>query len=316
MVLRNSTRVSYPHNRPGGRAWFARLDAPVRAALLMIGACAGFSVMMAVVRLVSPEVHPLEAAFFRNFLGVLFMLPWLLRTRGSRMRTGRPAMHVIRAVLGITAMFLLFSAVSLLPLAEVTALSFTAPLFATVGAAAVLHEKVGRRRWAATLIGLLGALVIIRPGAHTFSPESLVALASAAAIAAAQLSVKALSRTEDPTAMVMIMGLLMTPMSLVPALFVWTWPSAHALAWMMGMAASATLGQVALVRALATADASAVMPLDFSRLIFVSLLGWLMFGETPDGWTYAGAAIIVASTVYIGRREARAARQRRALPGA
>lgn len=298
------------HNRRrSGRAWFARLDAPIRAALLMIGACAGFSMMMAIVRLVSPEIHPIEAAFFRNFLGILCMLPWVVQTRGRSLRTGRPAMHVVRAVIGITAMLLLFTAVSLLPLAEVTALSFTAPLFATLGAAVILREKVGPRRWAATCVGLLGALVIIRPGAHTFTPAALTALASAAGIAAAQLSVKSLSRTEDPSAMVFIMVLLMTPLSLVPAIFVWTWPSPAVLAWLALMGVVATLGQIMLVRAMATADASAVMPFDFARLIFATLLGWLMFSELPDGWTLAGGAVIVATTVYITRHETRTARR-------
>lgn len=302
------------NGRGFGTAWFGNLEAPVRAALLMIGACAGFSAMMAIVRLVSPEIHPFEAAFFRNLFGVICMLPWLVTTRGRRLRTHRPAMHVLRAVLGMTAMLLLFTAVSLLPLAEVTALSFTAPLFATIGAALVLREAVGVRRWTATLIGLVGALIIIRPSADAFTPAALVALASAAGIAAAQLSVKSLSRTEHPSAIVLIMGLLMTPMTLVPALFVWTWPSWSALGWMALMGLVATIGQALLVRALATADASAVMPFDFSRLIFASVLGWLMFNEIPDGWTIVGGAVVVATTVYIARREAQLSRRSRRPP--
>lgn len=302
------------NNRRFGSGWFAALDAPLRAALLMIGACAGFSSMMAIVRLLAPEIHPFEAAFFRNLFGVLCMLPWLAVTRGGRLRTHRPAMHVVRAVLGMTAMLLLFTAVSLLPLAEVTALSFTAPLFATIGAAAILREKVGLRRWTATSIGLLGALIIIRPTAETVTPAALIALASAAGIAAAQLSVKSLSRTEHPSAIVLIMGLLMTPMSLIPAAFVWTWPSAGNYGWLALMGIVATIGQVMLVRAMATADASAVMPFDFSRLIFASMLGWLMFGELPDEWTIVGGAVIVATTVYIARREAQLARRSRRAP--
>jgi drug/metabolite transporter (DMT)-like permease len=200
----------------------------------------------------------------------------------------------------------------MLPLADVTALSFTAPLFATVGAALLLSEHVGARRWTATLVGFFGALVIIRPGAGTFTGASLVALASAVAIAAAQLSVKSLSRTEHPNAIVLIMGLLMTPMSLFPAAFVWTWPNWSTFLWLLLLGLVATIGQVFLVRAMQAADASAVMPFDFSRLIFASALGWLMFGERPDAWTWVGAAIIVAATVYIARREANLARQTRA----
>ncbi|HYN40058.1 MAG TPA: DMT family transporter, partial [Rhodospirillales bacterium] len=147
---------------------------------------------------------------------------------------------------------------------------------------------------------------------------ALIALASAAAIAAAQLSVKSLSRTENPNAIVLIMGLLMTPMSLVPAWFVWTWPGPVTLGWiaLMGLVGLvATAGQICLVRAMRAADASAVMPFDFSRLIFASILGWAMFDEWPDAWTWVGSAVIVTSTVYIARREAKRARRlRMAVP--
>jgi drug/metabolite transporter (DMT)-like permease len=306
--------MNNPRALVGYLSRFRRLETPMRAAILMIGACAGFAAMMAIVRKVSPEIHPFEAAFFRNIYGILFMLPWLIRTGGGSLRTGRPAMHLLRAVLGLGAMLLLFTAVSLMPLADVTALSFTAPLFATIGAALILGETVGARRWTATLIGFLGALVIIRPGEQTFTGASLLALASAAGIAAAQLSVKSLARTENPNAIVLIMGLLMTPMSLIPAVLVWTWPSAGAFCWMTAMGLVATIGQNLLVRAMATADASAVMPFDFSRLLFASALGWAMFGEAPDAWTWAGAAVIVTATVYIARREAVLARPRRVSP--
>jgi drug/metabolite transporter (DMT)-like permease len=292
--------------------WFVSLDSSLRGAVLMVGACAGFAAMMAIVRRVSPEIHPFEAAFFRNLLGTIFILPWIFQAGRDALRTGRPAMHVMRSVCGLAAMLLLFTALSMLPLADVTALSFTAPLFATIGAALLLSEHVGARRWTATLVGFFGALVIIRPGAGTFTGASLVALASAVAIAAAQLSVKSLSRTEHPNAIVLIMGLLMTPMSLLPAAFVWTWPNWSTFLWLLLMGLVATIGQVFLVRAMQAADASAVMPFDFSRLIFASALGWLMFGERPDAWTWVGAAIIVAATVYIARREANLARQTRA----
>jgi len=296
-------------------AWFARQEAPVRGGVLMVCACAGFAGMMAIVRKISPEIHPFEAAFFRNLCGILYMLPWFARAGFGSLHTGRPLMHVTRAVLGLGAMLLLFTALSLMPLADVTALSFTAPLFAIVGAAVILRERVGWRRWTATLLGFIGALVTIRPNADTFTQAALIALASAAAIAAAQLSVKSLSRTEDPNAIVLIMGLLMTPMSLVPAWFVWTWPDPATMGWIALMGLVATAGQVCLVRAMRAADASAVMPFDFSRLIFASLLGWAMFGEWPDAWTWVGSAVIVASTVYIARREAKRARRlRMAVP--
>jgi len=141
---------------------------------------------------------------------------------------------------------------------------------------------------------------------------AVAALAAAAGIAAAQLSVKSLSRTEDPNAMVLIMMLLMMPLSLPPAVLVWVWPTGEQLAWLLLLGVVATIGQSCLVRAMAAADASLVMPFDFSRLVFATLLGWLMFGELPDLWTCVGAVVIVASTVGITRREQRLARAHRA----
>ncbi len=276
-----------------------------RGATLMIGSGAAFALMMAIVRKVSAEIHPFEVAFFRNLFGLMLMAPWLFRAGIGVLRTGRFSVHVVRATFGLGAMLSLFLALSLLPLAEVTALTFTAPLFGTVGAALLFKERVRARRWTATIVGLIGAVIILRPGTATLQPASLVALASAVLMAAAMLSIKSLSRTEHPNAIVIMMGLLMTPASLVPALFVWTTPSRTTWLLLLGMGVAATVGQVCLTRAFAAADASALLPLDFSRLVFASLIGFAMFGEVPDVWTWVGAGIIVAATVYIAHREAR-----------
>lgn len=283
---------------------FGRLADPTRGAVFMIAAAAGFAVMMAIVRYVSRELHPFEVAFFRNLFGLGLMAPWIVRVGRDSLTTRRWAMHLLRSLAGLAAMLTLFTALSLLPLAEVTALTFTAPLFTTIGAAVILGETVKARRWSATLVGFAGALIILRPGAETIRPESLIALAAAALMACAFLTVKSLSRTEHPNTIVLMMGVLMTPLSLVPALFVWTPPTAHLWGWLAAMGLAATIGQVFLTRAFAAADASAVLPFDFSRLVFVAILGYVFFGERPDVWTWAGAGVIVAASGYIAHREA------------
>ena len=291
---------------------FRRLPATTRGALLMIGACAGFSVMMLAVRQLSVELHPFVVAFWRNLVGLGFMLPWALSVGLGGLRTGRFRMHALRSLMGLSAMLCLFMALSLMPLADVTALTFTAPLFATVGAALILGERVRVRRWSATLIGFLGALLILKPGADMVQPAALIALTAAVFIAGAMLTIKSLSDSESPNAIVVIMGLLMTPTSLVPAAFVWSWPvgglMGDAWGWIVLMGFSATIGQVCLTRAFKAADASAVMPFDFSRLVFVGALGYWTFGEVPDVWTWVGGGIILAASVYIARREAQLAR--------
>jgi drug/metabolite transporter (DMT)-like permease len=283
---------------------FVRLPEGSHGAIYMIASAAGFAVMMATVRYVSAELHPFEAAFFRNLFGLGFMLPWMVRVGRDGMTTGRLGMHLLRSLAGLAAMLTFFTALSLLPLAEVTALTFTTPLFTTIGAALILRETVKARRWSATAVGFVGALIILRPGAEALRPEALIALAAAALMACAFLTVKSLSRTEHPNTVVLMMGLLMTPMSLVPALFVWTTPDVHLWPWLVAMGFAATIGQVFLTRAFAAADASAVLPFDFSRLVFVAILGYLLFGERPDVWTWIGAAVIATSSAYIAHREA------------
>lgn len=288
---------------------FAALPASSRGAVFMIASAAGFAVMMAIVRYLSRELHPFEVAFFRNLFGVLFMVPWMLRVGRDSLATERMGMHFLRSAAGLAAMLTFFTALSLLPLAEVTALTFTTPMFTTIGAALILRETVKARRWTATLVGFAGALIILRPGTEALRPEALVALAAAALMALAFLTVKSLSRTENPNAIVVMMGLLMTPMSLLPALFVWETPAAQLWPWLLGLGLSATIGQVFLTRAFAAADASAVLPFDFSRLVFVSILGFVFFGERPDLWTWVGGGVIVAAAAYIAHREAVAGRR-------
>ena len=180
----------------------------------------------------------------------------------------------------------------------------------TLGAALILREVVRRRRWTATLIGFLGALVIIRPGMIEMEAGHWLALGSALFMGTSALIVKSLTSTESPTTVVFYANMIMTPLALVPALFVWQWPAAELWPWIVAMGPIAALGHVALTRAFASADASMVAPFDFARLPFAVLVGFVFFGELIDGWTWLGAGIIFASSLYIARREAQLGRAR------
>lgn len=298
------------------------IPAPILAALWMVLSCALFAVLNALVRYLSFELHPFEIAFFRNGFGLVFVLPWLVRRGLPGIGTQRMGMHGVRALVSLAAMLCWFTAVSLMPIAEVTALSFTAPLFATIGAALFLGEVVRLRRWAATVIGFAGALVIIRPGFESIDYPTGLALASAGFISISVLLIKSLCRTERPAVIVFYMASLMTPMSLVPALFVWDWPEPLTWAWLAAMGLVATLAHLALNRAFGLTDISAVLPFDFFRLVFVAILGLAFFDERPDIWMWIGAAVIFGATLYIAHREAVVARvppgqsvARPAIPG-
>ena len=297
-----------PEDR-SARARAATLTAPLRGALWMIAASAMFAGMIGIIRFlaVRGDLHPFEIAFFRNLFGLAFMLPWLARVGFAGLRTRRIGLYTLRGVISLMAMLSWFWAVSVMPLAEAVALSFTTPIFATVLAVIVLHEVVRARRWTATLIGFLGAMIILRPGVGQLAPAALVVLFSAMAIAGAITCLKLLARTESANAIVTYMVLFLTPMSLVPALFVWTTPSWETLPWLVALGGLATAAHGCVTRGFAAADASAMMPFDFVRLPFAALIGFLVFGEVPDLWTWVGAAIIFGASAYIAHREARIA---------
>ena len=287
----------------------SRIPAPTRGALWMMLSCLFFAVMSALVRHLAGELHPFELAFFRNAFGLLFILPWFWRSNLASLATTRIRLHGFRAVTSTCAMLSWFTALTMLPIAEVTALSFTAPLFATIGAALFLGEVVRIRRWAATLVGFAGAMIILRPGIDAIDLPVILVLIASAFIAISILCVKSASSTDSAHVIVFYAAVFMTPLSLVPALFFWTAPAPGTWAWLAAMGLTATLAHICLNRAFAIAEVSAVLPLDFFRLVFAAILGLVLFGERPEIWLWVGSAVIFCATLYIAHREAVTARE-------
>jgi drug/metabolite transporter (DMT)-like permease len=288
---------------------FDAIPAPIQGGIYMTLAAALFSVMNLIIRLASEHVHPLEIPFFRNLFALLFMVPWALQAGITNLKTRQLKMHIVRAVVGVASMLAWFTAISIIPLAEAVALSFTAPLFVTIGAALLLGEVVRARRWTATAIGFCGTLVVLRPGVADVTLLTLLPVGAALLMAASMLCVKVLARTEAPAVIVFYMGLLMTPLSLIPALTVWQWPSPTAWGLFVLLGLIASTSHIFFTRAFAKCDASAVQPFDFARLPFIALLGYLFFDEVPSGWIWLGGAMIAASAIYIARREAQIAKE-------
>ncbi len=287
----------------------SRIPAPVRGALWMVLSCLFFSLMNVLVRHVAGELHPFEIAFFRNAFGLLFILPWFWRSSLASFATTRIRLYGFRAITSTGAMLCWFTVLTMMPIAEVTALSFTVPLFATVGAALFLGEVVRIRRWAATLVGFTGAMIILRPGIETIDFPVILVLAASIFIAISILCVKSASKTDSAHVIVFYAAMLMTPLSLVPALLFWTAPAPKTWAWLAALGLMATLAHICLNRAFAIADVTAVLPFDFFRLIFVATLGLVLFGERPDIWLWMGSAVIFCATLYIAHREAVTARE-------
>lgn len=292
-------------------AHFRTVPPPIQAAIYMVGASLLFAALSATIRHLSTGLHTFEVTFFRNCAGLIFMLPWLFRSGMSGLRTGRFMLYTWRSFLSLLSMLCGFTSLTLLPFDKAIALSFTVPLFATAGAAVFLREDVRARRWTATIIGFIGVLIILHPG---FGGSELMAGGRAAfgaglALTAALLSavitliVKDLARTEPSDAIVTYMVLLLTPMSLVPAVPYWEWPPVEIWLWIVALGAFGSFGHMCFIRAFAKADASAVMPYDYTRMIFAAIIGYFAFDEAPDIWTWIGAAVIASAAIYIAHRE-------------
>jgi drug/metabolite transporter (DMT)-like permease len=228
------------------------------------------------------------------------------------LRTERLGLHALRAAIGIVAMVCWFTTLALLPLAEATALSFTAPIFTSVLAMLLLGEVMRARRWTATVVGFAGALIVLRPGFTSLQPAALLAIVTALVWASSTILIKVMARTESAGAIVTDLVLISTPISLFAALFVWQSPTLEQLGLAALLGAAGSLGHFCMTRALAVAEASAVMPFDYLRLPVVAGIAYLAFGEVPDLWVWLGGAVIAASGLYIVQREARF--QPQALP--
>ncbi len=296
-------------------AAFAGLPNPVRGAILATTASAFFAGMIGCIRTLANDLPPLEIVLFRNLFSFICMLPWLAMSGLSVMRTSHHKLYLFRSAVGFMSMCLWFTGVAYLPLNESTALSFTAPLFASVGAVIFLGEVIRLRRWTATLIGFLGTMIVLRPGFAELTWPQIIILSSAVTSGINAIMVKQLTRTESPNAIVTYMTLYALPFSLVAASLVWVTPPAHTWPFILMLGFFATIGHLCLTRAFACMDATSVMAVDFSRLPFVAVIAWFFFSEVPDIWTWMGAAVIVSATVYITHREAVVARaQARSIP--
>lgn len=253
---------------------------------------------------INAGVHPWQVVFLRNLMAVLAMTP-LLAIRGTELvRTPNFKLYLARCAISTLSMMSWFTALSLVPIGELTAISFLAPLFGTLCAVLILGEVVRLRRWTALFVGFLGAMIILRPTGSSFGTGQLLALFSAFSGGMLAILIKQLTSRDDANQIVFITNLMMTPASLIPALFVWKWPSLDIAPLLIGMGACAVLGHIALTRAYALLDASMAMTLEFSRLPFATAFAYFAFGEIIDTWTWIGAFIIFSSAVYITRREA------------
>ena len=297
-----------PYGLGFSRFWYT-LSPNFRGMVLMGVFAALVSVSHTIVRALSADIHTMEIALFRAIIPLFVLTPMLLRqSRRSGAiwwHTTRPGLQVIRGAFGGLSMIAWFYALSLIPVGDATALSFTVVLFAAVGAALFLGEHVGIRRWSAIAIGIVGTLIILRPGAQAISQGAIIAISSSLLWAAALLTVKVLSRTDSSTTIVFYSSVTFSVLTIGPAIYYWTWPTFEQFGLLCSVGLVTLIAQMSMTTAIRDAETTAVMPIDFTRLIWASAVGYVWFGEFPDLWTWIGGSIVFVSTLYITYRESR-----------
>ncbi|MDB5413467.1 MAG: EamA/RhaT family transporter [Rubritepida sp.] len=282
-----------------------------RGAALMLAATALFTILSALVKLVGDRIPFFEVMFFRSLLAMPVVLMIVLRMGdGARLATQRFRQHVSRALTGVAAMSSSFYALTVLPLAEQTALTFTTPLFVTLLAIPLLGERVGIHRFGAVVLGFFG-VVVIAVGKGGFQGEvdpwilfgMGVAVMNGVFSAATTLLVRSLSATERSTTIVLWQSLLMTGFTALALPFVWVTPSWEELAILLAIGVIGGFAQVMLTEAYASAQVSSLGAYSYTGILWAVLLGWFFFGETPGLATFLGAGLIVVASLYILRRE-------------
>ena len=273
-------------------------------ALLAIGATLFGSFMGAGVKLLSNELHPIIICFYRCLMGLIIITPFVARNNFKALQTDNMRLQIFRALINIISMICWFSAIGMMHFEKATALGFTTPLFTTVLAVIILGEVIRFHRTAALLLGFIGILIIIRPGYMPFEFGTILMLIASFSFSFVLIFVKKLSATDSSLTIIFYHLLYMTPAFFILSLFYWQSISFNQLVIFSLMGSSGLLSHWCLAQAFKMSDTTFVMPLQFTKLIWASLIGLFIFAEQPDIWTWIGGVIIFISVVYITYREA------------
>lgn len=267
------------------------------------------------VRFTAPEISAVQIVFLRSLFTVAVTVPFLIHSGAVSWQTKAPRLQLIRGAIGVASMWSWYWSLAHLPLGDAGVLSFTTAIFVTVGAAIWFAEPVGIRRWTAIVIGLLGAAVVLKPGSGLVTWAAIAALGSSVLWAISLLMAKELSRYDSTLTITFYQPLTIAPLAGLAAIPVWVWPSPKVWLILFGMGVVAGLGNYCYVQALRIADASVVMPVDYVRLLWMVMWGYLLFAEVPDWTTWLGAALIIGSTGFMAWRESRLKAERRIKSG-
>jgi len=293
--------------RPAGNSTLAGILWMVTAGLFFVGMTGG-------VRYLGSDLPVLQAAFLRYAFGLLLIFPAIRSVLHHRPTLNALKLYTARGLVHTGAVVLWFYAMARIPIAEVTAIGYTAPIFVTIGAALFLGEKLHLHRIAAVGLGFLGTLIILRPGFETISLGQLAQLCAAPFFATSFLIAKKLTDEENPAVIVIMLSLFCTILLLPGAIWQWRTPTTEELLVLALTATFATAGHYSITKAYSLAPITVTQPISFLQLVWAGLLGLAMFDEALDPYVIAGGAVIISAAAYISHREATMARRIKTPP--
>jgi drug/metabolite transporter (DMT)-like permease len=283
------------------------VPANLRGIGLMVLSGALYSVMMTIIRWISTDIHPVEQVFFRILFGLAAVMPFFVRGGWQGMRTTKLAHYTGRAVVQAAAMAFFYIGLATIPLAIATTLSMTNAIFVSIGAVLLLREPSVLGRWLAVLAGFAGTVVVIDPDIDGMHIGAIAVVASAVGYAATQIHAKIMTRTEPIPHVIAWTLIIAAPFSLVAATLFWTWPTPEQWFWLVMLGVLGTAGNATMTRAYKIGELAAVAPMWYVRLIWVAIIGFVLFGEVPGTAVWIGAALIIGSGIYLSRLEMRRA---------
>ncbi|MBI2963320.1 MAG: DMT family transporter [Deltaproteobacteria bacterium] len=278
-----------------------RREDPRLAATLLLASSALFASVAAAIKLAAASVPNEMIVFFRSFVGLVALIPWLVPGGLEGLRTDHPRQQVTRALAGLCAMYCFFYAIGHLPLGEATLLNYSSPLFIPFIARMWLGEPIPPGIGWAVGAGFVGITLILKPGLGFFSPAAIVGVCSGMLTATAMVSIRGLARHEPTTRIVFYFCAVCSAASALPLWWVWQTPSPAAVALLLVIGVFATYGQLLLTRAYALAPAARIGPVTYSSVVFAALLGWAFWGEVPDALSVLGAILVFAAGVLATR---------------
>jgi drug/metabolite transporter (DMT)-like permease len=264
----------------------------------MSGWLSAMLVMAVAARYVTVELDVFQLLEMRSLIGIVLLIPLIRASGGLKaMKTQRPLQHMARNVVQYAAQYGWFVAMTMIPLAQVVAIEFTMPIWTALLAVSVLGERMTAWKTFAVLLGLIGVAIIVRPTTGEVNPGQLVALGAAIGFSIALIIAKSLTRSDGVVTIIFWMLVVQSVIGLIPALYVWRWPSAHIWPWIFVIAVCGTFSHYCITRAMLHADATLLGPMDFLRVPLTAGAGWLLFAERIDAYTVIGAALILVANL-------------------